>query len=448
MGEGRATMRLAIPLIVGQLSHMLMGIIDTLMIGWVGVTELAASSFAISVIHLPLMIGIGMTMAVSVRVSQARGANDPKAARAALRHGLQIAVVIGALSTLLALALLPILSIFRQDPKVIEAVPTYFMLYAGSMIPAMASMAVKNHADAMNRPWPLLWITLAGVGLNVVLNWFFIFGHAGMPEMRLDGAGLATLLARYVTFFAMILWCVKAPGLREWIPYHWFKRPNMESVKNLCQIGFPTSMHLLAEVSAFVFAALMIGTLGETALASHQVALSCAALVFMIPLGLSMALTVRIGESWGAKSYSRMRSILVSGWGLGMFFCLFSASSFLIFHDQIAGLFINEPVARSVTAGLLLIAAAFQFSDSMQIISAGALRGLDDVRAPAWIAFINYWIISIPLGWVLAFPLNWGVKGVWWGITVGLTLTAVALAIRIWKKSHYKPPVKPTFVPY
>lgn len=433
--EGLQTLRLALPLIVGQLSQMLMGVADTVMIGRVGEVELAASSFSNTLIYVPMMLGIGMSLAVSIRVSQARGAGDPEAARAALRHGLQITIGLGILTLLGAWLMLPFLGVFRQMPEVLEASPSYFLLIAASMIPAMASMAVKNHADAMNRPWPVFWITLGSVLLNVLLNWIFIFGHLGVAAMGLEGAGVATLLARGIGFLGLIWWCIKSPDLREWIPHHWFRRPDRPALLDLVRLGIPTSLQLLAEVSAFVFASLMIGTLGVAALASHQVAISCAATVFMVPLGVSMALTVRIGEVEGAKQFSRMRPILISGWLLGLGFALFSVSSFLIFNQSIAAWFVSGGEVQRVAAALLLVAAAFQFSDSMQVISAGVLRGLNDVKGPAWLAFAAYWLVAIPGGWLLAFPLRWGVAGVWWGITIGLSLTAIALAVRAWRKT-------------
>ncbi len=433
--EGRASLRLAVPLIVGQLSQMLMSLTDTLMIGRVGVTELAAATFANSLIYLPMMFGIGMATAVSIRVSQARGADDPAAARAALRHGLQIAVVLGALTLLAAWALLPFLGTFRQTPEVTARAPGYLLLVAGSMIPAMAAMAVKNHADAMNRPWPAFWITFGSVLLNVAFNAIFIFGHLGAPAMGLEGAGVATVLARIVGLAGLLVWCVRSPGLRKWVPYRWFRRPRAKAVRGLLRVGLPTSLQLLAEVSAFVVATLMIGTLGEAALASHQVAISCAATVFMVPLGLSMALTVRIGEAWGAREDFRMRRILLSGWLLGAVFTLFSAAGFLAFRREIAGGFLEEPAALEVAAGLLVVAAAFQFCDSMQIIAAGVLRGLNDVKVPAWIAFGAYWGLAIPLGGWLAFVVGQGVEGVWWAITLGLTLTAILLGRRAWRRT-------------
>ena len=429
-------MRLAVPLIVGQLSQMLMGVVDTVMIGRVGVTELAASAFSNNLIYVPMMFGIGMSIVVSIRVSQARGKKEPEAARAALRHGLQISAVLGLLTLLGAWLLVPHLWIFRQVPEVQEVCPTYFLLVAGSMVPAMMGMAVKNHADAMNRPWPVFWITLGSVLLNAGLNWVFIFGKLGAPEMGLDGAGVATLLARTAGVVGLIWWSLRFSGLREWVPYHWFKSPDWKAIREFFRVGIPTSLQLLAEVSAFVFAGLLIGTLGEGALAAHQVAISYVATLFMVPLGISMAMTVRIGEVCGSDERLRLRPIVLSGWAIGLGFAALGMSVTLLFNESIATWFVADPRVSKMAAGLLLVGAAFQFSDSFQVISAGVLRGLDDVKVPAWMVFFAYWILSIPLGWALAIPYEWGVNGIWWGLTLGLTLTAVALGVRVWRKTR------------
>lgn len=435
LGESRTTLRLALPLIIGQLGQMLIGLSDTMMLGWLGVTELAASSFANTIIYLPMMFGIGMSMAVSIRVSQARGANEPAAARAALRHGLYITLALGVLTVVMAFAVLPFLGLFKQDPKVIAIAPNFFLLIAVSMIPAMASMAVKNHADAMNRPWPVFWISIGAVFLDVLLNWMLIFGHFGAPRMGLEGAAISTIISRALSLGCMIWWCVRDPGMKEWVPIRWFRAPDWPAVRDLLRTGFPASMQLLAEVSAFVAASLIIGNMGQAAMASHQVAITCAATIFMVPLGVSMALTVRMGEAFGAKKPETMRPIVLSGWLMGIAFTVLSATSFIVFNRELARSFIEDPAVLDVAAKLLIVAAAFQFCDALQIISAGALRGLDDVHAPAWIAFWAYWVVSIPLGWVFAYPLAMGVTGMWWGITVGLTITAVMLGRRIWKKT-------------
>jgi MATE family multidrug resistance protein len=435
LGESRTTLRLAIPLIIGQLGQMLISLSDTLMLGWLGVTELAACSFANTLIYLPMMFGIGMSMAVSIRVSQARGANDPVAARAALRHGLYITLGLGVLTVLAALAIRPFFWVFQQDPTVVAIVPNFLLILAASMIPAMGSMAVKNHADAMNRPWPVFWISIGAVALNVLLNWMLIFGKMGAPRLGFEGAAIATLISRAASLIGMILWCRGDAALKQWVPIRWLRAPDWAAVKDLMRTGFPASMQLLAEVSAFVMATFIIGHMGKEQLASHQVAIQCAATIFMIPLGISMALTVRIGEAFGAKNRAAMRPILASGWSMGVAFTLLSATAFVVFNHQLAGLFIDDPAVLEMAASLLIVAAAFQFCDALQIIAAGGLRGLDDVHTPAWIAFWAYWVASIPLGWILAVKLGMGVTGMWWGITAGLTITAVLLGRRVWQKT-------------
>jgi len=310
------------------------------------------------------------------------------------------------------------------------------VILAFSMIPGMASMALKNHSDAMKRPWPAFWVMLGGVVLNIFLNWIFIYGRFGVPRMELEGAGIATFIARAATLAGLIVLCRSLPGLRDWVPQRWFRAPDWPAVRSLVRIGLPASLQILAEVSAFVAATIIIGTMSIDALSSLQVAIICAATVFMVPLGLSQALTVRMGEAWGAKTYHRWRPIVASGWCLGVLFTFVSATSFLLFNDQIANAFLpQEPETAAVAASLMLVAAAFQMGDALQIISAGALRGLNDVNNPAWIAFFAYWIVSIPLGCFFSFSLGMGVNGMWWGITVGLCLTAITLGARLWIKT-------------
>ena len=433
--ESWLTLRLAVPLIIGQVGQMLIALSDTLMLGWLGVVPLAACSFASNLIYLPMMLGVGMSIAVSVRVSQARGADDPAAARAALRHGFYITLALGALTLAGTAALLPFLGIFRQAPEVIEAVPTYLLLVAASMVPAMATMAWKNHADAMNRPWPAFWISMGGVALNILLNWMLIFGNWGMPALGLEGAGIATLIARTAAFIGLVIWADRDEAMREWVPNRWWRAPDWAAIRVLLATGFPASMQLLAEVSAFVAATLIIGMLGAAPLASHQVAIQCAATVFMIPLGISMALTVRIGEAAGAGRRHTLRHILIGAWAMGLVVNLCSASAFVFGNWQIASWFIQEEAVRQMAASLLLVAAAFQFCDGFQVISVGGLRGLDDVRVPAWMMFGAFWICGIPLGSWLAFGAGMGAQGVWWGLVIGLTLNAFMLGHRVWRKT-------------
>lgn len=435
--EAKPTLALSLPLVAGQVSYMLTGLADTVMIGRLGATPLAAATLTNSLMLLPLVFGVGMAMAVSIQVSQARGADDPAWARTSLRHGLYLALAVGVVTLVFSAVTLPVLPFLKQDPDVVRSVPGYLWLIALSTLPAYGSMMVKSHADSMNRPWLPLWIMLGGVGLNVFFNWLFIFGALGFPAWGLEGAGVATLLARVLTLIALVVWCRTDKRLRDWVPQRWLLKPDWVELRALWSLGLPTSLQIVAEMSAMITATFIIGSLGAMSLAAHQVAMSCAATVFMVPLGLSQALTVRIGESLGSGQPERLRPILIGGWIIGVVFTVFSASAFVGFNQTIAGWFLADSPATAVAANLLRLAALFQLADAMQIISVGALRGMSDVRFPAWLSFFSCWCISIPSGWLLAYPVELGVKGIWWGFCLSLTFMAVAFGIRAWRKTRH-----------
>lgn len=431
--ETRATFKLALPLITGQLSQMLIGVADTVMIGGIGKVALGAATFANTLLVVPLVLGIGLLSSVSVRVSQARGGRRPDHAEEALRHGTWLAVMFAAVTVAAALALTPFLRLFNQPPEVTARVPAYFLICAFSMIPAFLSMVWKNHADALNRPWPAFWIMLGGAALNVLGNWLLIHGRWGLPALGLEGAAYSTLFARVATAAALLIWLCRAPSLREWMPRRWLARCHRAGFVSLLTIGVPASLHSLVEVSAFAISSLMIGTLGVTALAAHQVAITCAGTAFMVPLGVSMALAVRVGEAVGANQRGRLRRILGGGWLLGAGFMTLSMLMFFGWGRELAGLFVKDADVIETAAALLLLAGAFQLCDGLQVVSAGALRGMDDVRAPAWFAFVAWWVVALPLSWLLGLYLKQGAFGVWAGLTAGLAVAAAALGRRAWR---------------
>ena len=334
--EGRGTLLLALPLMAGQVSQMLMVVVDTLMIGRLGTVDLAAATLAQTILHIPLMLGIGIAIAVSIKVSQARGAKTPERARIAVQHGFFLSLVLGALTFAISLAMLPLLPYLGQDPRVVDRVPTFFLLVSASMIPALASMAARSHADAMARPWPAFWIILGGVLLNVFLNWVLIGGKMGAPAMGLEGAGWATLIARIMTLVGVLMWLRNSPQLRNWIPEHWFRIPERKPLYDFWKIVWPSSLQVSAEISAFIAASFLIGTLGAEALAAHQVAITCVSTIFMVPLGLSMAVTVQIGEAFGATTHERARPIVLSAWAMGLTFSLIFVGVFFVFGETIA----------------------------------------------------------------------------------------------------------------
>jgi MATE family multidrug resistance protein len=429
--ELKSTLVLAAPLMAGQIGQMLMGVVDTVMLGRLGATELAASSFANIIIWVPLVFGIGLMTSVSMRVAQARGAGNRESAAEALRHGLWIGVAAGAALTAGLLALMPWLNRFGQPPEVVAAVPAVYLPVALSVLPALAAMALKNFADAMERPWPAFWISLGGVALNVVLNWIMIFGHLGCPALGLAGAGWATALARAATFVALMVWVAGAPVFHGWRPARWMAAPTGALVARLLTLGTPVSLGLLTEVVAFNVAGLMAGWLGTVSLAAHQIALTCASFTFMAPLGLSMATTVRVGACHGARDTGRLRAIAFGSIWAGGVLMAVSAAAFLLFGRTISAWFIDDPAVRPLAARLLVIAGLFQIFDGLQVTAAGVLRGLHDVRVPALLSCVAYWVLALPLAWLTAFPLGWRAEGIWTGLAFGLAVVAFLLVRRV-----------------
>ncbi|RYD78092.1 MAG: MATE family efflux transporter [Verrucomicrobiaceae bacterium] len=383
--ECRQTLTLALPLIAGQVGQMLMGIADTVMLGRVGVLELGASTFANTLTSIPYVLGIGLLTSVSVLVSNARGAERPEDAQDVLRHGTWLALGYGFLVVLLFAGALPFLQFLGQPPDVTERAHSYLLIVTVSLLPALMSVAWKNHADALNQPWTPFWILTGGVLLNVGLNWVLIWGHWGFPALGLEGAAIATLIARTAVAAGVLFWLVRSPATREWSPTRWLARCRVKVFADLLRIGFPASLHLLTEVGAFAAAALLVGTLGKVALAAHQVALTCAATAFMVPLGVSMAMTVRIGELAGAGERARMHRVIIGGWLYAVAFMSLSALGFLLAGKWVAQQFVGDVDVVALAAQLLVIAGIFQLVDGLQVVSVGALRGVGDVRVPAWL---------------------------------------------------------------
>lgn len=429
-----ATMRLGMPLMIGQLSQMLLGVADTLMVGHLGVTELAALTFATALFHVPFVFGMGVLTAVAVFTSNARGADSAKDARESCRNGLWLGVVLGIGLFALAWAVMPFFPLLGQPPDAIAAAKNYYLYVMFSLVPGLASLALKNHADALNRPWPPFWIFLGGVVLNVFLNWLLIYGEWGLPAMGLDGAGLATLLSRVAILVAMFVWLLRDHDLTDWVPHRRWFSPCRVWLGKLSSVGFPASIQMLCEVTAFSVAGLFMGHFGSTALAAHQVAITLAGTAFMIPLGMSMALTVRVGEAVGGKETARLRAIAVSGWMMVAGYAACTASVFLGFGTILASWFVEANEVIVLTASLLVIVGLFQIVDGLQVASSSMLRGLQDTKIAAWMGFVSYWLIGLPMSYILAFPCGYGPRGVWWGLATGLGIACVTLGFRLHRR--------------
>lgn len=430
--EIKSILTLAIPLVIGQLGQMLLGIFDTLMIGRVSILELAALSFANSLFIIPFVFGSGILTCISIKTASARGDNLASDARAISRNGMHLATLVGCAFFLAALTLFPWLDSLGQPDDVAERSHTYYIIVMASLIPCMMSLGLKNHADALARPWPAFWIFMGGVAINIGLNAVLIFGYLGFPALGLEGAAIATFTSRLLILIGMLVWLSSDRSLKDWVTHKWFKSFEPSKVRELFKLGFPAGLQILAEASTFAVAGLLIGAFGAKAIGAHQIALQVSGMSFMIPLGISMALTVRMGET--LNSPERQIDIVKAGWGITLSCSTSTAILFIALGTTISSWFVTDTEIITLAASLLWVAAVFQIVDGLQVASTGLLRGLHDTRTPAMIGIISYWLIGMPSGYILAHNFGMEARGIWWGLANGLAIASVLLSIRIWKK--------------
>lgn len=428
--EIRPTLTLALPIIVGQVSQMLMGVTDSLMIGRAGTVPLAASAFGGNVFNIFYVVGIGLMTPVAIFVSRARGANSPAEAGEYLRHGFLLALFFGLLETLLMGAIGTQLHRFGQPPEVLAVVLPFFLLIAGSITSVFIYLVLRQFAEAMGRPWVPMFVMLAGVGLNAALNWVLIYGHLGCPALGLTGAGLSTFLSRAAAALVIFLWLRRdAAGHAAW-PARWWGRYSRARLAEMLKIGLPASGMLLFETTAFAFSCVMIGWLGAEPLAAHQIAMACASLAFMFPLGLSMATGMRVSRAVGAGELARRRPIAFSSLGVSVAATGTFALAFWFAGPEISSWFVKETTVIVLAAQLLAVAALFQIVDGIQVINAASLRAIGDVKLPTLLTFAAYWVVALPLGYTLGVRGPLGAVGMWIGIASGLSLAAGLLSWR------------------
>lgn len=432
--ELRATLRLAGPIVLGNLGQILIGVVDTLMIGKLGVVPLGAAAFVNNVFVIPLITLMGLLAAVTILVSQANGARDGRQVGRHIRHGLCLSVVLSFLTCLAMLGNGFFLDHYGQAPEVVEASRSYYWLVVASLFPALVYHCLKSVWEGLGWSNPPMLVLLSGIGLNVFLNWVFIFGKLGVPELGLVGAGLATLIARFGIVLAMFILTVRAKRMKPFLPRRWLSGFELRSFKAMLRLGLPMGAQHLFEVGAFAGAGIMIGWLGKEDLAAHQIAMSCAAMAFMIPLGVSISCGIRVGDAFGGKRFGRIRTIYLSTLSFTFLQTSVSALFFLIGGAWLSELFIGDAEVVSIAASIFVVVGLFQIFDGAQVVTLGALRGMSDVNAPMVITFIAYWVVALPVGYWIGIGFDEGSVGVWSGLAVGLLGAALALFARLRKR--------------
>ncbi len=436
--EARATLALAIPMTAGQVGQMLLGFSDNLMVGRVGVVPLAASAFALGVLNALFVPGIGLMGGVSILAAQAQGAQRPQEAGEVLRGGLCVSLVAGLLMAIAAMAGVAsgVLQTLGEPPEVLAQGRAFFIIVGWSLLPAMGWQCLKSYCDALSCPSLPMLTMFGGVTLNVFLSWILIYGHLGAPALGLAGAGWATLVTRLLLFTTLLVRIVRMPRFREALPARWFAPLSVARLRAQLALGLPVALQLLLEVGTFSIAAILMGWLGAASLAAHQIAISYAALTFMFPLGIAMAVSVRVSQAVGGREWARVRPIGFGGVGMAMAVMGLFATGFLLLRVPLVGFFVRDAATAALAAQLLAVAGIFQVFDGAQVVSMGALRGLSDVKIPTLISFVSYWMVALPVCYFLGIRGKSQALGVWWGLAFGLAFAGALLTTRFFHKTR------------
>lgn len=435
MGE---TAKLAWPVILGYLGHMIIGQADILMVGQYGKYPLAASTVANSLFYLPFVIGIGICMAISPLVAQSLGANQKEDTKLYLSQGGIVAFWSGILFvgvTLLQAELIPYLG---QDEIIVPMAQEYMRIIGFSSLPMLLFLALKHYTDGFEDVVPGMLVMGGIVLANIFMNWLLIYGNWGFPELGLNGAGYATIVSRTLGFFMM--WAYLAFS-KKYQPFRSGKivlRHHWKTIVKILQIGIPSGIQYFFEVGSFTGAVILIGWIGPDELAAHQIALGIPAISYMVYMGLAGASSIRVGNAFGRKDLPALRMAGMAGIWSGAIFIVFSVTTILLMYEIIPGFYIDNPRVEAIAARLLVIAAFFQVADGVQAIALGALRGMEDVLIPTILIFIAYWGIGLPVGYLLLETWGYGADGMWYGLSLGLLFSALFLTIRFERRTRLK----------
>jgi len=431
--EFNKNLHIAFPVMLGQLGHVLVGLVDNLMIGQLGPAPLAAVSLGNSMVFIALSLGIGFSFAITPLIAEADGAQDIQKGRSYFHHGAILCTINGILLFVALLIAKPVLYYLDQPPEVVELAIPYLNIVAFSMIPLMIFQAFKQFADGLSQTKYAMYATLIANVVNVVFNYLLIYGIWIFPRLELEGAAIGTLISRF--FMLWFVWEILRRKKKFAEYFKWGKKESLNSdvFKRLLSLGFPTALQMLFEVGIFTATVFLAGLLGTNPQAANQIALNLVSMTFMIAVGLGVTATIRVGNQKGLANFKDLRRIAMSTFLLVFLIEAVFALGFILLKDWLPTFYLDNVEVILLAAQLLVIAALFQLSDGLQVVILGALRGLQDVRIPTVICFISYWIIGFPVSWYFGKAENLGSMGIWLGLLAGLSASALMLYIRF----HY-----------
>src|SRR5690554_690409 len=426
----KANMRIAAPVMIGQLGHTMVSVADSVMVGQLGTFELAAVALGNSLFAIFMVFGVGITVGITPLVARADGIHNRPPQGVLLRHAFWINLIASIILFGGITAITSSLSLLGQDPEVITLATPYLVILSSSIIPLMVFMTFKQFAEGLSDTRTAMVIIVTSNLVNVFLNYVLIYGKFGFEALGMVGAGWATLISRFLMVIAMWVYVRKAKRFKAYNLRIRLTRFRKKVSLRLLNIGVPTGLQYIFEVSAFSLAAIFAGMINATALAAHQIAINIASVSYMAVTGLGSAATVRIGNQVGRRDPRNLKLAASTIFKLGVGWMGLAGLAILIFKEQLAGFYSTDPVVLALAGKMLIVVVIFQLSDGIQAVALGALRGFTDVKIPTLITFTAYWLFTLPLAYYLSQYTSLKAMGIWYALAAGLTVSAILLMSR------------------
>ncbi len=434
--------KLATPVILGMLGHTLVAFVDNIMVGQLGTAELAAVSLGNSFMFIAMSLGIGFSTAITPLVAEADSEGNFVVGKSSFKHGLFLCTVLGIALFLMVFLARPLMYLLNQPPEVVDLAMPYLNLVAISLIPLIIFQAFKQCCDGLSITKYPMYATIIANVVNVILNYLFIFGKFGFPEMGVVGAAIGTLASRFIMLGYLWFLMSQHYKSRAYVLQIKLFKLSKRMLKKLLNLGFPSALQMFFEVAIFTAAIWLSGILGKNPQAANQIALNLSTMTFMVAMGFSVVATIRASNQKGLRRFRELRRIAFSIFLLTTICASFFALGFMLFNGDLPKMYLDYSdqikfadnfQVLTIASKLLLIVAVFQISDAVQVVVLGALRGMQDVKIPTLITFIAYWMIGFPISYYLGMYTDYKSSGIWIGLLAGLTASAVMLYLRF----HY-----------
>lgn len=423
----RSVLRLAVPVALGELGWQAMNAVDTIMVGRLGPAPIGAIAIGGIAFYTFAIFGVGLMLGLDTLVSQSYGAGNREDCHHSLMQGIYIALALTPLLTCIFAGLPPFFAVLKINPEVTQFAAPFLRTLTLSTLPLLLYTAFRRYLQGIGHVRPIMFTLITANLINWFFNWLLIYGHWGFPVLGVVGSALSTTLARIymAALLAFFIWWFER-DLRKSLP-PLFRKPDWARIARLLRLGFPAATQILLEIGAFGAAAVFAGRISAIATAAHQIAINCASVTFMVPLGIASAAAVSVGHAIGRREPDAARRNGFIAIGLGVAFMTFTALMFFSIPRPILHLYTRNPQVVAIAVRLLGLAALFQLFDGVQTVATGALRGLGNTRTAMLVNLVCYWLFGIPLGYWLCFVVSWGIYGVWVGLTAALIATAVIL---------------------